>query len=847
MTEGGKPSGYLAKFGEKLIQRGYDIIPIRRGHKAPPGDNWQKTKATPKLLREWLDGPQKRSGVGVLTRRTPMVDLDILDEEVALAMERFVQERFGPAPVRIGMAPKRGLVFRTDEPFAKINSPTFEDEWGDPNAATSGSGKPVGHLRKVEILGDGQQFVAYHIHPDTGQPYRWIDKGIASIPWEDLPVLTHDDGLAIVAEFVRLAEERGWEVKKEARALARPTATRVGKIDDDDPFAADADRVEDLDDEQIREMLLRVPGASDYDTWLQIGMALYHQFDGDQAGLDLWHEWSEEAHNYEAEALNDKWATFDISDKGRAPVTARLIIKLAVEYEKEVKEESFREFKTALEEAASVEEMQKVFPRIKKIELDVVQRMQLVALVQKRFKKLTDAAMPIGTARSLIAYERPKNTDVPRWAESWVYVGHTASFYNMTRRTEVSTKAFDHMFNRYMLTPVQVLEGQSVPETPASAFVLNNLQIPVVHNLMYMPGEEEVFSYQGRAFVNTYSDHGVPEVPNKLNKAEREAVEMIDRHFEHLFPVERDRRILKDALGWIVQNPGKRLNWGILLQGAEGDGKTFFAHVLAAALGQDNVNNLQAQAMEEKYNSWAEGSQVVFFEEIKLHGHNRYDVINKVKPLLTNFMVPIRRMNTNIYQAINTVTYILTTNHRDALPLDDNDSRYFILFSRFQTKRALRKFLETDPTYYDRLYATLDHPGAIRKWLLSLKFSPEFNPLRRAADSQAKKEMISYAKTEEAEVIEDLIDNSPRWDISSTILDATSLVEELFEQDITPPQTRSMNQMLLALGFTRLGRIRIGGRSGSMRLIWSREPDKFRDELGDLNTDAVRAYLETDL
>ena len=28
---------------------------------------------------------------------------------------------------------------------------------------------------QLEVLGDGQQFVAYHIHPDTKQPYEWLD------------------------------------------------------------------------------------------------------------------------------------------------------------------------------------------------------------------------------------------------------------------------------------------------------------------------------------------------------------------------------------------------------------------------------------------------------------------------------------------------------------------------------------------------------------------------------------------------------------------------------------------------------------------------------------------------
>ena len=57
------------------------------------------------------------------------------------------------------MAPKRPLVFRTNALFRKVDSGFFTDAEG------------VQH--KVEVLGEGQQFVAFGIHPDTRKPYRW--------------------------------------------------------------------------------------------------------------------------------------------------------------------------------------------------------------------------------------------------------------------------------------------------------------------------------------------------------------------------------------------------------------------------------------------------------------------------------------------------------------------------------------------------------------------------------------------------------------------------------------------------------------------------------------------------
>jgi hypothetical protein len=61
---------------------------------------------------------------------------------------------------RTGQPPKVLIPFQCDGPFKKIAT-KFET--------------PDGTLHKVEVLCDGQQFIADGIHPDTGEPYRWKD------------------------------------------------------------------------------------------------------------------------------------------------------------------------------------------------------------------------------------------------------------------------------------------------------------------------------------------------------------------------------------------------------------------------------------------------------------------------------------------------------------------------------------------------------------------------------------------------------------------------------------------------------------------------------------------------
>jgi hypothetical protein len=111
-----------------------------------------------------------------LTATTPALDIDILDEAAASAVEALVREKYeerGAFLVRFGKAPRRLITFRCMKPFKKIAVSLIS-----PSGSTD---------QKLELLADGQQFVAHGIHPDTGRPYRWFGGDIIEIEHGDLP------------------------------------------------------------------------------------------------------------------------------------------------------------------------------------------------------------------------------------------------------------------------------------------------------------------------------------------------------------------------------------------------------------------------------------------------------------------------------------------------------------------------------------------------------------------------------------------------------------------------------------------------------------------------------------
>jgi AAA domain/Bifunctional DNA primase/polymerase, N-terminal len=182
-------------------RRGFSVLPITG--KRPPMDEWQKLSANSESIALWPKLYPFAGNTGVLTRSTPAIDIDIYNPDAAEALENLARARFeehGHFAVRVGLWPKRAVLFRTDKPFRKLTLKLIN---------------PTGKGEKIEILGDGEQVVIHGIHPDTRKPYSWT----GGAPWdamraEELPYL--DEELA--REFLRdagelLCAEYGYQLK----------------------------------------------------------------------------------------------------------------------------------------------------------------------------------------------------------------------------------------------------------------------------------------------------------------------------------------------------------------------------------------------------------------------------------------------------------------------------------------------------------------------------------------------------------------------------------------------------------------------------------------------------------
>lgn len=196
----------------RLTIRGNGYDPVPTAGKSPKMLNWRQRcrDASEEEIKRWAASEPACMNTGVLCDHLAGVDIDVLDPVLCETIERLVVERLGPTPLRrTGRAPKVLLVYRVAHSIKKMQTPALQFT-DDPDEKDT----------QLEILGAGQQFVGFGVHPDTRQPYRWDDESPLTFNLADLPEVTEDDLRQIVAEAEAILRAAGAAPRKQERKQA---------------------------------------------------------------------------------------------------------------------------------------------------------------------------------------------------------------------------------------------------------------------------------------------------------------------------------------------------------------------------------------------------------------------------------------------------------------------------------------------------------------------------------------------------------------------------------------------------------------------------------------------------
>jgi hypothetical protein len=219
-------------------------------------------------------------------------------------------------------------------------------------------------------------------------------------------------------------------------------------------------------------------------------------------------------------------------------------------------------------------------------------------------------------------------------------------------------------------------------------------------------------------------------------------------------------------------------------------------------MGSTNVTVVGGNTLESKFNDWVGNGCVAMLEELHVGGLNRAQVYDQIKPIITNDVINVNPKGRKTYVMPNIINILAATNREDALPIEMDDRRWFVIFTRFKTKEDLLKLPEG---YFKELHTAIhEHPGAIRKWFLDVDLT-DFDPSGRAPDSQYKSRMVEFSKTDERIQIEEAIEDGGCGFDGEIV--CPKYLREAIARNGTLIKDSTVRKILQKLGYTEAGRI----------------------------------------
>jgi hypothetical protein len=199
------PWNFWQELAGAVAANGFNPVPVCPRSKIPRFARWETACFAPSdptfIERHACRFGDDSVGIACGTLRADgtvigygfLIDPDEDDPVRAAALDKLVLKHLGETPlVRIGRPNRRARFYRCAKPIPSVKT-----------------------TRKLEVLGQGRQFVAFGLHPDTGHPYTWPGETPATIRASDVPLVTW-------AHLKALLTDLGWRDERERPASTKP-------------------------------------------------------------------------------------------------------------------------------------------------------------------------------------------------------------------------------------------------------------------------------------------------------------------------------------------------------------------------------------------------------------------------------------------------------------------------------------------------------------------------------------------------------------------------------------------------------------------------------------------------
>lgn len=330
-------------------------------------------------------------------------------------------------------------------------------------------------------------------------------------------------------------------------------------------------------------------------------------------------------------------------------------------------------------------------------------------------------------------------------------------------------------------TEVELESGKTKRVSPVDVWLCHKGRQDV-DGYRYIPDKEPgiYVTEENTRAINSYR------APQRVHVGKQESADFVAlwlEFMEHLVPSATERNWFLNWLAHKIQNPTVPGVAILMVTKSFGTGRGTLFDIISNIFGETNVKSVSAEELlgtggsQSQYTDWIVNTLFVVSEEILPKGNDgdltvwrrqrAYDGIReRVDPRMRRTRV-IRKTLPN-YDEWVYASFLLATNHENALPIPENDRRFTIITN---TKTPLKQ----NTSLYKRINAQRNpkpsprFASALANWLLERDVSnfDAFEPPSFAG----KERMLQSNATEIDNVIEDVFENMPyEWATQESIL-----------------------------------------------------------------------------
>jgi hypothetical protein len=228
--------------------------------------------------------------------------------------------------------------------------------------------------------------------------------------------------------------------------------------------------------------------------------------------------------------------------------------------------------------------------------------------------------------------------------------------------------------------------------------------------------------------------------PGWACQPKRGSIKPFTELLDHLFAnsPSSERLWFEQWLAWSLQHPGDKIYSAVLMWGMHhGTGKSLVGYTMFKIYGR-NATEIGDKDLYSNHNEWAENKQFVMGDEIT-GGERKRDIEDRMKSMITQKLLRLNPKYISSYTVPDCINYYFTSNHSDAVFLEDTDRRFFIheVEGKPREDRFYQEFME---------WLNSDGPSALFHHLLHLDCTG-FNPQGHAPMTASKRDMTEQGRS----------------------------------------------------------------------------------------------------